>query len=277
MKRKYGKSVTVKIQGSQALVRFDRGINRNAIDQDTLLALTQVAHNLAGSLATHTVILTGAQDIFSAGIDLKDPQKWQENNTDLISRRDVAPRGARLCRLWEDLPQMTIAAIEGPAVGGSVALALACDWRVAARNAFLYLPEAKVGLNMGWGAIPRMVNLIGAPRTKRAILLAEKLGMTQACEWGLIDEVCEPGQAVACAQALAQRAEQTPAAILRMTKESVNHYANALNRLSIYMDADQALVCRDSREGAQARAGFLGHDSEAENGSTIGEVSDSRR
>lgn len=110
---------------------------------------------------------------------------------------------------------------------------------------------------MGWGAIPRMVNLIGAPRTKRAILLAEKLGMAQALEWGLIDEVVPRGQALARAQAMAADASQTPPAILRMTKESVNLHANALNRLGIYMDADQALVCRDSDEGKKARERFL--------------------
>ncbi|MGK3850863.1 enoyl-CoA hydratase/isomerase family protein, partial [Enterococcus faecium] len=66
------------------------------------------------------------------------------------------------------MPQITIAAIEGTAVGASAALALACDWRVAAKNAAFYLPEAKVGLNMGWGAIPRLTSLIGPARTKRA-------------------------------------------------------------------------------------------------------------
>lgn len=257
MQNKYGKSVTVEIDGTQAVLRFDRGVNRNALDQDTLLALTQVARDLAESLTIHTVVLTGAADIFSAGIDLKDPQKWQENDTQLLARRDIAQRGARLCRLWEELPQLTVAAIEGAAVGGSVALALACDWRVAAENSIFYLPEAKVGLNMGWGAIPRMVNLIGAPRTKRAILLAERLGMAQALDWGLIDEIAPQGGALAQAQALAARANQTPPAILRMTKESVNLHAGALDRLGIYMDADQALVCRDSQEGQLAREGFL--------------------
>ncbi|MEJ2897109.1 enoyl-CoA hydratase/isomerase family protein [Bordetella avium] len=257
MKGKYGNSVTVDIQDAQAVVRFDRGVNRNAIDQDTLLALTHVAQDLAESLAIHTVLLTGAADVFSAGIDLKDPQKWQEDDTQILVRRDTAQRGARLCRLWEELPQLTIAAIEGAAVGGAVALTLACDWRVAAENATIYLPEAKVGLNMGWGAIPRMVNLIGAPRTKRAILLAERLGMAQALDWGLIDDIAPPGQALAQAQSLARRAAQTPPAILRMTKESVNLHANALNRLGIYMDADQALVCRDSDEGRRAREAFL--------------------
>lgn len=256
MTNKYGKSITVTTQGQHALVQFDRGVNRNALDQETILGLTRVARDLSESLDVHTVVLTGASDIFSAGIDLKDPQKWNETETGLLERRDVAQRGARLCRLWEELPQITIAAIEGAAVGGSAALALACDWRVAATDAFIYLPEARVGLNMGWGAIPRMVSLIGPARTKRAILLGERLVAADALEWGLVDEVCESGCAVQTAQNLAERTGETPAALLRMTKEAVNASSTALHRLGIYMDADQALVCRDSTEGTQARARF---------------------
>ncbi len=256
MNNKYGKSVTVEVSEGRALVRFDRGANRNALDQDTILALTSVARDLADALDIHTVVLTGARDVFSAGIDLKDPAKWNEENATLVERRDIAQRGARLCRLWEELPQITIAAIEGFAVGGSAALALACDWRVAARNAVIYLPEAKVGLNMGWGAIPRMISLIGPARTKRAILLAEKLTANVAEEWGLVDLVSEPGEAAAAACDLAKRAGETPGAILRMTKEAVNTCATALHRVGIYMDADQALVCRDSSEGRRAREGF---------------------
>lgn len=257
MKQQYGESVSVRIDNGSAVVRFDRGVNRNALDQDTLLALTDVARDLSTELDIHSAILTGAADVFSAGIDLKDPAKWQDSDADLLRRRDMAKRGNRLCQYWEDLPQLTIAAIEGAAVGGSVALALACDWRVASNSAFFYLPEAKVGLNMGWGAIPRMVNILGASRTKQAILLAERLGASQAAEWGLVDFVCDDGEAVNKAQAIAQRALAVSPPILRMTKESVNLYANSLNRLGAFMDADQALVCRDSAEGMAARKEFL--------------------
>ncbi len=257
MKQNYGHSVSVTVAEGRALVRFDRGVNRNAMDQDTLLALAEVALDLTSALDIHSVVLTGAADIFSAGIDLKDPAKWNEGGASLLARREVARRGARLCRLWEELPQLTIAAIEGPAVGGGAALALACDWRVVADDAFFCLPEAKVGLNMGWGTIPRLVNLIGPARTKRVLLLTERLGAQQALEWGLADEICETGQAVVAAATLAERALECPAVIVRMTKESVNLHANALNRLGFHMDADQGLVCRDSEEGRRARAGIL--------------------
>ncbi len=257
MEHQYGKSVTVEIEDQHALVRFDRGVNRNALDQDTILALTQVARDLTDSLEVHTVVLTGARDIFSAGIDLKDPEKWNEADLSLIKRRDIAQRGARLCRTWEEMPQLTIAAIEGFAVGGAAALAVTCDWRVAAADAVFYIPEVKVGLNLGWGAIPRLTSIIGAARTKRAILLGEKLPMKLARDWGLVDEIAEKGQAIRVATDLARRAGTTPPALLRMTKEAVNASATALNKLTTYMDADQALVCRDSVEGKQARGSVL--------------------
>ena len=246
LKPTYGQSVTVTVEGPVALVRFDRGVNRNAINQDTLLALTQVARDLGDALDIQVVVLTGAADIFSAGIDLKDPAKWNEDDQALLQRR-----------AWESLPQLTIAAIEGMVVGGAAALTLACDWRVASSQAAFYLPEVKVGLNMGWGAIPRLTSLLGAARAKRAILLGEKLGAAQALDWGLVDVISEPGRAVEDAQALARKTAETPAALLRMTKESVNACATALHHPSIYMDADQALVCRDSQEGRSARQQFV--------------------
>ncbi|WP_454695946.1 hypothetical protein [Achromobacter aegrifaciens] len=74
----------------------------------------------------------------------------------------------------------------------------------------------------------------------------------------MIDAIAPLQCAVETAQELAARSGETPAAILRMTKESVNATATALHQLGIYMDADQALVCRDSTEGASARATFMG-------------------
>lgn len=127
MEHQYGNSVILSIKGQHVLVRFDRGVNRNALNQDTILALTQVTRDLANFLHMQTVVLTGAVDIFSAYIDLKYPAKWNEGEMGLLERRDVAKRRACLCRAWEEPPQLTIAAIEGLAVGGSAALTLACD------------------------------------------------------------------------------------------------------------------------------------------------------
>ena len=81
------------------------------------------------------VILRGAGRYFSAGRDLKDARSWYGSGQTLDQQREMASLGYRMARAWEELPQITIAAIEGYALGGGLALALACDWRVLAEDA----------------------------------------------------------------------------------------------------------------------------------------------
>ena len=91
------------------------------------------------------------------------------------------------------MPQITIAAMEKLAVGAGVAIALACDWRVLGRSAYLYVPEVKIGLNLQWGALPRLITLVGPARAKRITIMCEKMPASQALEWGLVDELAEDG------------------------------------------------------------------------------------
>jgi len=142
----------------------------------------------------------------------------------------MAAIGDKLCAVWEAMPQMTIALIEGYAVGAGLALSLACDWRVVASDAFVSLPEIALGIPLTWGAIPRLVNLVGPARATHLTLMCERFGAAQALEIGLIDHGCEPGQALARAQALASQTLAMPSAVARMSKESVNAIARALNR-----------------------------------------------
>lgn len=256
---RYGESVKVEVTEGIATVTIDRGgVNKNALNQDVLIGLTRVAQALEEELAVHAVVLSGRQDIFSAGIDLKDPSKWIEEATDLVSRRSVAQRGARLCRLWQNVPQLTVAALEGPVVGGAAALTLACDWRVGGAGSFFLIPEAGVGLNLGWGAIPRLVRLVGPAMAKQMILLQRRMSTQRALEIGLLDATCEAGSALLTAKKMAASAlAGCGGALVRMTKEAVDVAAHVLDHAVSYMDADQALVCRDSEEGGSARRRFL--------------------
>jgi enoyl-CoA hydratase/carnithine racemase len=250
-------NVTIERRGPVALVRFDRRGNLNAFDQDTILALTDVARAFQDDIETRAVVLTGTANAFSAGIDLKDPATWAEPENDVVSRQR-SYRGVRLCQAWEDMPQVTIAAIEGLAVGAGVAIALACDWRVLASNAYLYVPEVKIGLNLQWGALPRLISLVGPARAKRIVLLCEKMGAQQALDWGLADEVAERGGAVERALELAGLVAEMPAATTAMVKQAVNATANALHRASAFADADQSTLTRTFKDAIAARRDFAG-------------------
>jgi len=249
-------NVTVTSDGPVATVTFDRGGRLNAFDQTTILELTDVARRFQDDLETQAVVLTGTSEAFSAGIDLKDASTWAD--LDDVALRDRSYRGVRLCQAWEDMPQITIAAMEGLSVGAGCAIALACDWRVLASDAYLYVPEVKIGLNLQWGALPRLITLVGPARAKRIVLLCERMGAEQAMDWGLIDEVADPGQAVAVSTGLASTAASMPAATTRMVKEAVNATANALHRASAFADADQSSLTRGYSDAQEARQRFAG-------------------
>ena len=161
-----------------------------------------------------------------------------------------------MCKAWEELPQLTIIAVEGLNVGGGVALMISFDWRVIAEDAYLYVPEIKIGINLGWNTIPRLVNMVGASKAKQIVLLDEKMSSQQALSWGLVDWISPVGQSLSMAQTIANKVTQFPSHAVKMTKQSVNAYANALNFSSTYMDIDQALLCGKSSEAIQARNQF---------------------
>jgi len=248
-------NVTVEQNGTVAVVTFDRNQNLNAFDQTTILELTDVARRFQDDLVTQAVVLAGSPGSFSAGIDLKDPANWQSGLND-VELRERSYRGVKLCQAWEDMPQVTVAAMEKMSVGAGMAIALACDWRVMATDAFLYVPEVKIGLNLQWGALPRLITLVGPARAKRIVLLCERMGPDHALDWGLVDELAEPGQATAKAREMAELAATMPAATTRMVKEAVNATANALHRASAFADADQSSLTRTYTDAIAAREQF---------------------
>jgi enoyl-CoA hydratase/carnithine racemase len=245
-------TVTTERQGSIAIVRMARKEHLNAFNRELTVELTEAARSFHTDHETRAVILTGTPRAFSAGADLKEVRA----ETTFASRRERSHLGRHLCRAWEEMPQTTIAAIEGPAVGAGVALAISCDWRVMARSAFLYVPEVRIGLTLQWQAIPRLIALVGPARAKRIVMLCEKMGPEQALAWGLIEDIADDGRAVDKALELAQAAAKMPPVIMTMTKQAINATANAHLHASSFMDADVSLLVRDTEEAIEARENF---------------------
>ncbi|HWE07331.1 MAG TPA: enoyl-CoA hydratase/isomerase family protein [Rhizomicrobium sp.] len=243
-------------EGRIAVVRFDRGDGVNALSPEALRQLTGAARSFEDDGDTSVVVLTGGNNAFSAGFDLKDPEGRSRRTMDLGSLRRHLKMGPRLTRAWQEMEQITIGAIEGFCIGGGVALAVALDFRVMGRDAHLRVPEIGLGMNMSWQSIPRMLHLIGPARTKQAVILAnQRISATEAYEWGLVQEVAGPGGAFDAAMALAWKVAEQPPVSVAMTKLTVNRLAYALDDLASHMDVDQfalASLSEDHREGVAA-------------------------
>ena len=248
--------VTVERGGPVALVRFDRNKNLNAFDGQLILELTDVARSFHDDLETRAVVLTGSRDYFSAGADLVDLSGRASAKISELEQRHVFSRGVRLCQAWESMPQITVAAMERLAVGAGVALPLACDWRVLSETGYLWVPEVKIGVNLQWGALPRLINLVGPARAKRICILCERMNAETALAWGLIDEIAPDGQAMEKAMDLAERAAEMPPIAVRMIKEAVNATATTANRIASFADADQSMLSAATDDAKAARDRF---------------------
>lgn len=244
-------------EGRIAVVRFDRGDGINALSPEAIRQLTQAARSFEDDGETSVVVLTGGK-VFSAGFDLKDPEGRSRKSMDIGLLRRHLKLGPRLSRAWQDMEQITIAAIEGFCIGGGVALAVALDFRVMARNAHIRVPEIGLGMNMSWQSIPRMLHLIGPARTKQAVILADqRITADEAHDWGLVEEVVDPGKAFDAAMALAAKVAAQPPISVAMTKLTVNRLAHALDDLASHMDIDQFALASLTEDHSEGVAAFL--------------------
>ena len=247
----------IQAKGGVWSVRLNRPQTRNAFSLELMRSLIQTAEQLRDEPGVRAVILCAAGPHFSAGMDLAEVQKSDASKLSLAERRKLAALGERMCQAWEDIPAMTIAAIEGHCIGGGAALAAALDWRVIGSSAWFWLPEIALGLPLGWGALPRLVGLLGPARAKRFIILGERLQGQQALDFGLAEYLVADGQAEAEAVKLAQRVVELPEVAVAMSKQAVNASANALNHLASHMVSDQLALALASEESLAARARFL--------------------
>jgi len=203
--------IKVELRGHTALVTMDNPA-ANTWDTESLPALKALVETLNGEADVYALVLTGAgEKFFSAGADLKifadgDPAKAGE----------MARYFGEAFETLADFRGVSIAAINGFAMGGGLEVALACDIRIAEEQAQMALPEAKVGLLPCAGGTQRLSWLVGEGWAKRMILCGERIGAAQAERIGLVEEVVGKGEALDKALALAEQVgQQSPSSIGR--------------------------------------------------------------
>ena len=251
------RTLKLECKAAVATLTLNRPQARNAMSSQLMREMIACAGKLAARRDLDVVILRGRGRWFSAGADLSDASRWGNAARPLEEQREIAALGYRMARAWEELPQITIAAIEGYAIGGGLALAVALDWRIIAEDAFVSLPEIALGIPLTWGTLPRLVNLVGPARAKRLSILCERIPAADALAMGLADYSATPGKALQSARALAKQVLALPRNSVRMTKESVNAYASIGAHAASHMAHDQVQLAAASAEAKAARAAFV--------------------
>ncbi|MEO1985271.1 MAG: enoyl-CoA hydratase/isomerase family protein [Martelella sp.] len=239
-------SVKIEVEGAIATVRFDRGGKANALDHAMIDALETAARELSLNPDVSVTVLAGTPKIFAAGVDLKDPRLW-DPQAPAVARHLAMNAGVRMSTAWRRLPQIVIAALEGPAIGGGAILALCADFRVMAEDAYLRFPEVRLGMTLGWGGLPLLTERVGAGRAKRILCCDETIGADEALTLGLADRRVAAGAALDAAREWANAIAEIPPMSLRMTKSAID--AHARRNWAEGAEGDQFLLAKLLAEG----------------------------
>jgi len=176
--------VGLKIDAGHATITFRSEAGVNVLTSETLRTLGAIVARVRREPQVRTASVQGEGKLFMAGADIKEMATFTPDQA-----RSYGELGHGVFNDLASLPCVTLAAIQGAALGGGLELALACDFRLAVKSAKLGCPEVALGLIPGWGGIARLTRLLGAVRAKRLFLSGNPISGEEAHAWGLVDEL----------------------------------------------------------------------------------------
>ena len=222
----------------------------NAMGRDVLAGLGDAAGRVGPAPEVRAVVLTGTGPAaFMAGADISEFQALRAEPGAMDQHSQLA---RAVFDAWQALPQPVIAAVQASAVGGGLEIALLCDLIVADPAARFGLPEVKLGLIPGGGGTQRLPARIGIAAAKELLFTGSLIDAARAQALGLVNQVSEPGGALAAAQAMAGRIAALPRVAVTSAKRAVNGAvpAAALDReREIFLEA---FASEDFTEGFAA-------------------------
>jgi len=241
----------VDVEEEIALVTIDRPKVLNAVDFNVIKEAGKVFGELEERADIRAIILTGAGDkAFIAGGDI-----GAMNSLTMDEAHKFVATGQRVIYDIERSSKLTIAAINGFALGGGTEIALGFDIRIASDNAKFGLPEVSVGLIAGWGGTQRLSRIIGKGRAKYHIFTGEMISAEEAEKIGLVSKVVTQDELIPTCKKLAGKIlRNSPIAVLQ-SKKSINEGLNMSLDQGLKYEADAWLVnyaTEDRNEGLSA-------------------------
>jgi len=247
---------------------FDRPEVKNAIDTAGQNLLVKLLVDASRHPGVKVVVLTGTGASFCTGADVRsmgapDPDDpiarefgesalWQAHE----ARTDRLKRLAEAAFLLHEMGKPTIAKLRGPAAGMGFSLALACDFRLAADNAFLVSSFAKIGTSGDYGGSYFLTQLVGPSKAKEIYMFSDRIGAQEAFTMGLVNRMLPDAELDAATDAFALRLAQGPSMAYRYIKQNIHAAASGPIERVLDLEARNMIRCRLSEDCKEALAAF---------------------
>jgi 2-(1,2-epoxy-1,2-dihydrophenyl)acetyl-CoA isomerase len=230
---------------------------RNALNLEMSELMIGALQRAQHDNAVRAIVLTGAGGAFCAGGDVKSMAAGRDPNQTFEQRATRLRDRAEASRLLHEMPKPTVAVLPGPAAGAGLALAMACDFRIAVDSAKLTVAFAKVGLSGDYGACYFLTQLVGPAKAKELLMFSPLLTAEQALELGLVHRVFPPGLFQEQTNAFVQALATGPSVALGNIKMNVNLAARTDFRTSVDAEAMYQVRSMSTADHAEAAKAFV--------------------
>ncbi|MBO0851559.1 MAG: enoyl-CoA hydratase/isomerase family protein [Pseudonocardia sp.] len=243
-----------------AHLTLDRPGKLNALDPRMLDELLDALAGLAADETVNALVVTGRGRLFSAGVDLSTPF-FMEQVTDesIFSGKRLLDRQHRLIEALYGLPFLTVASVNGDAVGGGgFGMAMACDLRIAVRTARFWMVPSKLAVVQDFGLSWLVQRQIGPSRTLQMAVLGQPVTAATGADWGLVNELVDDQAALSARVAeLAGQLNELGTDALRMLKLVVRNGATSPLHEQLRMEAVANGLTFQSTEFTERKAAYL--------------------
>ena len=234
-----------------ATIKLNRPQVLNAMNKQLWLDMQQALEDAAKDAEIHVLILTGEGRAFSTGADLKDSK-----DRTLEAYRDYLEALQEASRKIINFEKPTIAAINGYALGSGYELALACDIRIAAREAKIGSPEAGVASSVTGGALRLVQDLVGPGKAKELLFTGDYIDGAEAERIGLVNKAVPPERLMDEADAMARRIASNSAFSVKMIKRGLNMAGEVSLDALITYEVEACLACVSTTERQESLKKF---------------------
>lgn len=239
--------------GPIAVVKMNRPEVLNALDTQTLEELLILIELLVKGQQTKALILTGqGEKAFIAGADIKAMQSMSQHQL-----LDFLNLGQKVSNAFENAPFVTLAAVNGYALGGGFEMALACDFIFASSMAKFGLPEVTLGIIPGFGGTQRLARAIGTRRAKDMIMNAKIINVEEAHSLGIVNQICDSDTLLAESKTAVGRVAQYSTLAIRQVKRAIQCGSSLSFEDGLELEKNMCAVCFETPERKQAMEEFI--------------------
>lgn len=244
-------NIIVEMENEIAVVTISREKSLNALNSETLAELKECFEDISKRKDVRVVILTGAgKKAFVAGADISEMV-----NATPAEGRKMGMLAKEAFMLLETMPQVTIAAVNGYALGGGCEISMACDIRIASDNARFGQPETGLGILPGFGGTQRLARLVGKGRAKELIFTCDQIDAQEAYRIGLANKVVPQEELLDACKNMAKKIMSKGSYAISLAKEAINTGLETDLSSGLTLEADLfglSFSTADKKEGMTA-------------------------